>query len=216
MILDEIFGLDIYIHRLREAFEMEEKPGLQTESVSLLVAEILKERKALTLMLERLAHDIHFAREQAANMFDNEIILWRDPNRTFSIRSHLWAPDEPSFIHDHNAWGILSAWSGFLIVENYERLDSGRKEGTARLRLKEKIILEEGMSILVRPLNEGIHRVMSGADQVAVSLSIYGRPGGRKYILKFDPETSTTERIYPPSRKHQTLARNVLGKVAGG
>jgi len=214
-LFEESLGLVDHLHNLRNAFRPndDEQSLADRSPVEQALVNLVKDRQVAVRVMERLAHDVHFLREQAANLFNNEIVVWREPDGSFSLRLFIWTPDCDNFIHDHNSWGLLASWWGDLQVDNYIRLDPEAGETKAALQLKEKLILAPGKTVLVRPLNEGIHRVTC-AEDISLSVSVYARRvADRGYILRFDPETKKVFRVYHRSRRRKEWARQMLQKI---
>jgi len=213
-LFEESFGLVEHIKRLKSAFRAEDDETLtDTIQVEKALAEIRKDQQVMVRVLERLAHDIHFVREQSANLFNNEVVLWRDPSGTFSLRMFIYSPESDSYIHDHNAWGMFTPWFGKVLVENYERMDKEGGEKSAQLILKEKRLLEPGQAEMVKPLNLGIHRVDYAEGSPAIVVAVYGRPMARGYILRFDAETGRITKIYHRSRHRREWAKKLLDLI---
>jgi len=212
-LFEESLGLVDHIHNLRNAFRPEDDEASITDNASLerALKALTKDRQVAVRVMERLAHDVHFLREQAANLFNNEIVIWREADGGFSLRMFIWTPDSDDFIHDHNAPGMLAGWWGKTLVENYVRLNGG--EDSVEIQLKDKRVLEPGDTALVRPFDDGIHRVTCVGD-MALSVSVYGRKmGDRSYILRFDPENKRAQRIYHRSRRRREWAKRLLEKI---
>jgi hypothetical protein len=208
-LLEERLGLDDYIPALREGFQVEEKPSLEFRIASNALKSLLKDQGVLKKVLELLAHDIHFLREQSGNLFNNEVVLWREPEGCFSLRMAIWTKGSDVFIHDHNALGVTGCWFGKILVENWE-IKEWLSEEKAKLELKEKIVLDRQYTVYVRPHDQGLHLVDLAEGDFAVSLSAYARPKPRGYIRRFDPVTGAVSKIYHPVRQQRSWARQLL------
>jgi hypothetical protein len=102
---------------------------------------------------------------------------------------------------------------GKVVVEHYNRLDPEAGEEKAALELRDKQILHPGNTALVRPFNEGIHRVDCAEDDISLSVSVYARRlENRGYILRFSPETGKVFRVYHRSRRRKEWAKDLLQK----
>jgi predicted metal-dependent enzyme (double-stranded beta helix superfamily) len=213
-LFEESIGLVDHIHELRNAFRPnDDEQSLADHSpLEKALINLVNDRQVAVRVLERLAHDVHFLREQAANLFNNEIVLWREHDGSYSLRLFIWTRGCDNFIHDHNAWGMLACWHGKIIVENYTRTDPEAGEKKASLQLHDKQILAPGNTALVRPFDEGIHRVDTDCD-IALSISVYSRRlENRGYILRFNPETEEVFRVYHRSRRRKEWAKDLLQK----
>jgi predicted metal-dependent enzyme (double-stranded beta helix superfamily) len=149
--------------------------------------------------------DLHRAR-----LLDDEMVLYLNPKRLFSLRMFLYGPGDFTPIHDHSSWGVLGAAVGELGVMRYAREDDGSVEGYARLRQTASVFLQPGEIELTRPLNEGIHQTGNPVDGSTIMVSVYGRPIRRLYINRFDDKTNKVEKLYPPRIKKRMLAAQAL------
>ncbi len=145
-----------------------------------------------------------------AQMIDDEILLYLNPKRLFSLRMFLYGPGDYTPIHDHNSWGLSGAAAGQLGVIRYARQDNGKGEGYAQLQQAAPIYLQPGQIELTRPLNDGIHQTGNPADGTTVMISVYGSPIRRLYINRFDIEHNRVDRLYPPRIKKKMLAAQAL------
>ncbi len=145
-----------------------------------------------------------------AQMIDDEILLYLNPKRLFSLRMFLYGPGDYTPIHDHNSWGVSGAAVGELGVIRYAREDDGTVEGFARLRQTARVQLQPGEIELTRPLNNGIHQTGNPGQGTTIMISIYGSPVRRLYINRFDHEHNKVDRLYPPRIKKKMLASQAL------
>jgi predicted metal-dependent enzyme (double-stranded beta helix superfamily) len=87
-----------------------------------------------------------------------------------------WARGSVSDIHDHggeHCW--LAVIDGSLEIENYDRLDDGKREGRAEIVRRDSAILVTGqLDLRSGPLD--IHRVANAGTTPAISLHVYARP----------------------------------------
>ena len=143
-------------------------------------------------------------------MFDNEIILFVDPSKHFSLRLYLWGPGEYTIVHDHNSWGVIGPISGTLEVFNYRREDDGSREGYAHLVKTETNAYTPGETDFTLRVNEGIHNIGNPTMETMASLAVYGKPLSRGYINGFDVEKNRVYKIFPPKVKKKTLAKQAL------
>ncbi len=149
-----------------------------------------------------------------AQMIDDEILLYLNPKRLFSLRMFLYGPGDYTPIHDHNSWGVSGAAVGELGVIRYAREDDGTVEGYARLRQTARVQLQPGEIELTRPLNDGIHQTGNPGQGTTFMISIYGSPVRRLYINRFDHEHNKVDRLYPPRIKKKMLAAQALDHVS--
>jgi predicted metal-dependent enzyme (double-stranded beta helix superfamily) len=146
-------------------------------------------------------------------MFDNEIILYRDPSRLFSLRLFIFGAGEHTAVHDHTSWGISGSAFGKLEVVRYRREDNGADPGTARLALLGNVVLRPGEIEKTLPLDQGIHCTGNPAEGATLMLSVYGTPLRRLYIQRFNLETGSVHRVFPPRFKKRMLADQALKAI---
>ncbi|MGD2188054.1 MAG: cysteine dioxygenase family protein [Desulfobacterales bacterium] len=145
-----------------------------------------------------------------AQMIDDEILLYLNPKRLFSLRMFLYGPGDYTPIHDHSSWGVSGAAIGELGVIRYIREDDGSVEGYAQLLQSAPVYLQPGEIELTRPLNEGIHQTGNPVDGTTIMISVYGSPIRRLYINRFDDKANKVEKLYPPRIKKKMLAAQAL------
>jgi predicted metal-dependent enzyme (double-stranded beta helix superfamily) len=165
-------------------------------------------------VFEKLLNDIKAGKPypdlRQAQMIDDEILLYLNPKRLFSLRMFFYGPATYTPIHDHNSWGVSSSAMGELGVIRYAREDDGSVETYARLRPEASVRLKPGEIELTRPLNEGIHQTGNPGAGTTLMISVYGSPIRRLYINRFDYEHNRVERLYPPRIKKKMLAAQAL------
>jgi predicted metal-dependent enzyme (double-stranded beta helix superfamily) len=165
-------------------------------------------------VFEKLLNDIKAGKPypdlRQAQMIDDEILLYLNPKRLFSLRMFLYGPAAYTPIHDHNSWGVSGSAMGELGVIRYAREDDGSVETYARLRPEASVRLKPGEIELTRPLNEGIHQTGNPGTGTTLMISVYGSPIRRLYINRFDYEHNRVERLYPPRIKKRMLAAQAL------
>ena len=145
-----------------------------------------------------------------AQMIDDEILLYLNPKRLFSLRMFLYGPGDYTPIHDHNSWGVSGAAVGELGIIRYVREDDGVVDGFAQLLQAAPVYLQPGEIELTRPLNEGIHQTGNPVDGTTIMISVYGSPIRRLYINRFDYKANRVEKLYPPRIKKKMLAKQAL------
>ena len=148
-----------------------------------------------------------------AQMIDDEILLYLNPKRFFSLRMFLYGPADYTPIHDHSSWGVSGSALGQLGVIRYTREDDGSIETYARLKLAATVRLQPGEVEVTRPLNAGIHQTGNPGPGITIMISIYGSPIRRLYINRFDYEHNKVCKLYPPRIKKKMLAAQALKQL---
>lgn len=178
--------------------------------VSRLLPELVSDKHLFREILEGMAHGNDYLDLRYATMFDSEVILYRDPDRLFSIRMFLWQPGEYDPIHDHNSWGVVSPALGELDVVNYLRQDDGTKEDFSQLTETGRNIIKPGeITCVCGP--ESIHKTGNPKQQMNIQISLYGpSQTSRNYINGFDETNGRVYPIYAPKIRKQHLALQAL------
>ena len=170
----------------------------------------LRNQSVIQELLKNITGGSPYPDLRQAQMIDNEILLYLNPKRLFSLRMFLYGPGDYTPIHDHNSWGVSGAVVGELGVIRYARQDDGTVEGYARLRQTARGQLQPGEIELTRPLNDGIHQTGNPGQGTTIMISVYGSPVRRLYINRFDHEHNKVDRLYPPRIKKKMLAAQAL------
>ena len=170
----------------------------------------LRKQTVFTKLLKNIKAGSPYPDLRQAQMIDDEILLYLNPKRLFSLRMFLYGPGEYTPIHDHSSWGVSGAAAGELGVIRYSREDDGSVEGFAQLLQAAPVYLQPGEIELTRPLNEGIHQTGNPVDGTTIMVSIYGSPIRRLYINRFDDKTGKVEKLYPPRIRKKMLAAQAL------
>ncbi len=170
----------------------------------------LRNHLVFEILLQNIKTGCPYPDLRQAQMIDDEILLYLNPKRLFSLRMFFYGPGDYTPIHDHSSWGVSGAAAGGLGVIRYAREDDGTVEGYARLRQTGRLKLPPGEIELTRPLNEGIHQTGNPGQGTTIMISVYGSPARRPYINRFDAEQDRIERLYPPRIKKKMLAVQAL------
>ena len=185
-------------HNERIAFTRTELPAL------------LLNRRLFKKILTGIVRGKRYPDIRQATMFSNEFILYINNQRLFSARLYIYEPGKYTPVHDHNSWGVYGCVSGNVEVVRYQRRDDETKNGFARLRETDRIMLLPGDTSVVRPLNEGIHQAGNPSSGACVMLSVYGTPIRRVYVNQYDPMRNRVSRLYPPRLRKKRLVSQVL------
>ncbi|HWP97641.1 MAG TPA: cysteine dioxygenase family protein [Syntrophomonadaceae bacterium] len=176
-----------------------------------MVGKLATEPGWLNNTLARLVLDEAFLQSQYQSMDPNDILLYRSPSHSFSIRAYIWESGVRYPIHDHGSWGIVSAHFNQIREFKYQRLDDGSREGWAQVRVNSEAVLNPGETTYVLPLNEGLHQMETVDDQVAITIHVYGSPVRKGFIQYFDVHHQSVYRVFPPQLQKKALAMRTLG-----
>lgn len=175
--------------------------------------QLLSNRRLWVRALEGIAAGSSFPDLRQATMFRDELVLYPNNKRLFSVRMFLYDSLAYTPIHDHNAWGVIGAVSGQLEVVRYQREDDGNREGFARLRLQSRRVLEPGSVDVTQPLEAGIHQTGNPGGGTSIMLSVYGNPIRRLHINRFDLGSQRVYKMYPPRMQKKKLAGQALATM---
>ena len=172
--------------------------------------ELLLNKALFAGILKGIADGAGYPDVRQSTLFDNELLLYADPGRLFSIRLYLWAPGEYTPVHDHNAWGVIGPISGEFEVVKYRRRDDGLRKDYAQLEETERRVLSPGRTEVTLPLDDGIHKTGNPSATTIATIHLYGSPVRRSYITLFDTASGHAVRLYAPKARKRMLASQAL------
>ncbi|MGI6550792.1 MAG: hypothetical protein ACOX4Q_12315 [Syntrophomonadales bacterium] len=140
----------------------------------------------------------------------NEISIYREPNRMFSVRVFVWEPNYPYHIHDHGSWGVMGCLANQIRETKYRRLDDGSQCDYAELEVRAEAVIQPGQTTFVLPLNEGIHRMMAFGKKPALSVHVYGKPVRTGYIQGYMLDSNSAYKMFPVKVQRRILAIQAL------
>ncbi len=136
--------------------------------------------------------------------FYRQYLLHADPLGRFSLVSFVWGPGQQTPVHDHTVWGIIGMLRGSEFSQRFEACATGALVAGAEHRL------HPGDVEVVSPRVGDIHRVRNAyADQVSVSIHMYGGNIGEIARHVFDPATGKTKPFV--SGYSNTMVPNLWG-----
>ena len=142
------------------------------------------------LMRTLVAHDgwLPEALAQPHPEFYRQYLLHADPLGRFSLVSFVWGPGQHTPVHDHTVWGIIGMLRGAEFSQGFHATDAGPLVAGAEHRLN------PGDVEVVSPTRGDIHRVRNAyADQVSISVHMYGGNIGEIERHVFDPTTGASK-----------------------
>jgi predicted metal-dependent enzyme (double-stranded beta helix superfamily) len=119
-----------------------------------------------------------------------QYLLHCDPLERFSVVSFVWAPGQATPIHDHTVWGIVGVLRGAERCEHF-----ALPAGTGPMVATGAHALPAGAIDRVSPRIGDIHRVANAAEQVSVSIHVYGADIGAVARHVFDPASGERTRF---------------------
>lgn len=188
-------------------------PEPRMQFVKAQLPSLLSNASLFAELIDRVARGEPYPDIRHTDAFENEILLYMNPKRIFSLRMSLFGPQEFTPIHDHNAWGVIGSVLNALTVVRYRREDDGSVDGYARILETGRATLAPGEIEFTLPLNEGIHEIGNAAQDPLVMVSVYGSPVRRLYVNGYDAEKNRVYKMYSPRVKKKLLAKSTLQSI---
>jgi len=185
----------------RVAYFQEELPAL------------LSKRALFEGVLKGIANGNPYPDVRQETFFDNEVILYRDPARLFSLRLFIFGASEHTAVHDHTSWGVSGSVFGKLEVVRYLREDDGSNPDQAQLARPEHVVLWPGATETTLPFDQGIHCTGNPSEGTTLMVSVYGTPLRRLYIQRFNLENGSVHRVFSPRFRKKMLAKQALAVI---
>jgi predicted metal-dependent enzyme (double-stranded beta helix superfamily) len=120
-----------------------------------------------------------------------QYLLFRAGDGSLSLFSLVVPAGSATPVHDHLAWGLIGLYRGQQAEEVYARLDDGRVEGYAELRLAEQRVVGPGDLYTLLPPDGDIHRVQTISPEPSISIHLLGNDTGCVWRHAYEPETRT-------------------------
>ena len=178
--------------------------------IKIVLPELLLNRQLWERILQQLVAGGRYPDLRHATMFRDELILYPNNKRLFSLRMFIYDSKAYTPIHDHNAWGVIGSVCGPIEIIQYRREDDGSRDGFAQLRLDGRRTLEPGDIDVTYPLDAGIHQTGNPGRRTSIMLSVYGNPIRRLFVNRFDVEANRVVKMYPPRMQKKKLAGQAL------
>ncbi len=118
-------------------------------------------------------------------------LLYRREDRSLTLHALVVPPQAETPIHDHLAWGLVGLYRGEQEEEVFRRLDDGRAQGKAVLKLLETRRITPGQFYALLPPEGDIHRVRTISAVPSVSIHLLGNDLGCISRHRFDPAHET-------------------------
>lgn len=174
---------------------------------------LLAERSLFGRILADVVRGSDFPDLRQATLFENELVLYQDPARIFSLRLYFFRAEEHTSVHDHTSWGVSGSAFGELEIVRYRREDDGSNPDQALLASSGRFVLWPGETETTLPFDQGIHRTGNPSNGITLMVSVYGPPLRRLYIQRFNLENGSVHRVYSPRVKKKMLVEQALKEI---
>src|SRR5436190_6184823 len=117
--------------------------------------------------------------------------LYRDEGGELCLFSLVVPPGSSTPVHDHLAWGLVGVYRGTQLDTTYARLDDGRDETKAKLRIASQQTVNAGEFYTLLPPDGDIHYVKTVSEGPSVSIHLLANDTGCVLRHKYDPVAGT-------------------------
>jgi predicted metal-dependent enzyme (double-stranded beta helix superfamily) len=117
--------------------------------------------------------------------------LYRDERGELCLFSLVVPAGSETPVHDHLAWGLVGVYRGAQLDTTYERLDDGRDETKATLKVATRQTVQAGDFYALLPPDGDIHYVKTVSEAPSVSIHLLANDTGCVLRHKYDPDAGT-------------------------
>ena len=117
--------------------------------------------------------------------------LYRDEAGELCLFSLVVPAGSSTPVHDHLAWGLVGVYRGAQLDTTYARLDDGRDDTKATLRVSTQQTVGAGHFYTLLPPDGDIHYVKTVSEGPSVSIHLLANDTACVWRHKFDPDAGT-------------------------
>jgi 3-mercaptopropionate dioxygenase len=117
--------------------------------------------------------------------------LYRDERGELCLFSLVVPTGSETPVHDHLAWGLVGVYRGAQLDTTYARLDDGRDETKATLKVATRQTVQAGDFYALLPPDGDIHYVKTVSEGPSVSIHLLANDTGCVLRHKYDPDAGT-------------------------
>ena len=117
--------------------------------------------------------------------------LYRDEAGSLCLFSLVVPSGSATPVHDHLAWGLIGVYRGAQLDTTYARLDDGRDETKATLKVTTQQTVKAGGFYVLLPPDGDIHYVKTVSEAPSVSIHLLANDTACVWRHKFDPDAGT-------------------------
>jgi predicted metal-dependent enzyme (double-stranded beta helix superfamily) len=114
---------------------------------------------------------------------------YRSADGSLTIGGPVFAPARPTFVHNHNTWGVIGIYSGAQRTGRFLRTDDGATPGRATLVKTSEELLGPGSIYYLLPPDD-IHQI-EAVDEPSLSIHVLGVDLKQQHRQFFDVEAGT-------------------------
>jgi 3-mercaptopropionate dioxygenase len=115
--------------------------------------------------------------------------FYRSPDGRLTIGGPIFEPGRPTFVHNHNTWGVIGIYSGAQRTGRFRRTDDGATPGRASLVKSSEDVLGPGSIYYLLPPDD-IHQI-EAVGQPSLSIHVLGVDLKQQHRQFFDVEAGT-------------------------
>jgi predicted metal-dependent enzyme (double-stranded beta helix superfamily) len=163
--------------------------------VEAIIAATSDRRQAAEQIRPRLAHllaraDLLDERYRIASAEGRDRYeYYRSADGRLLISGPVFQPGHPTFVHNHNTWGVIAIYTGKQRTTRYLRTDDGATPGRATLVQTSDEVLDQGSIYYLLPPDD-IHRI-EAVDEPSLSIHVLGVDLSKQHRQFFDVEAGT-------------------------
>ena len=117
--------------------------------------------------------------------------LYRDEAGELCLFSLVVPAGSSTPVHDHLAWGLVGVYRGTQLDTTYARLDDGKDDARATLRVANEQTVQAGQFYTLLPPEGDIHYVKTVSETPSVSIHLLANDTACVWRHKYDPEAGT-------------------------
>jgi predicted metal-dependent enzyme (double-stranded beta helix superfamily) len=117
--------------------------------------------------------------------------LFRDEGGELCLFSLVVPAGASTPVHDHLAWGLIGVYRGAQLDTTYARLDDGRDDTKATLKVARQQTVGAGEFYTLLPPDGDIHYVKTVSATPSVSIHLLANDTGCVVRHKYDPDAGT-------------------------
>ncbi|HEY3111904.1 MAG TPA: hypothetical protein VGL23_24330 [Chloroflexota bacterium] len=114
---------------------------------------------------------------------------YRSADGSLTIGGPIFQPGRPTFVHNHNTWGVIGIYSGRQRTGRFLRTDDGATPGKATLVKTSEELLGPGSIYFLLPPDD-VHQI-EAVDEPSLSIHVLGVDLRQQHRQFFDVEAGT-------------------------